>query len=286
MPRPARMPQDEPSDAGLTMREMSARSGVSEATLRMWELRHGFPQPQRRASGHRRYSEQDLARVRGVARARESGLSLQAAIARVGGQTDEPPTSIYATLRARFPSLEPQLLPKRGMLVMSRAIEDECLARAERPLLFASFQRERFYRASEAHWRALARTAERAVVLADFRRVRGPRQAPLEVPLRAGDPLSREWAIVCESPMFAACLTGWERPREEPGEREFEAVWTVEAQAVRLAAQVCWQFAVNATGDRLTDLHERLYETPVAREHELRSAIQLSTRMVRYATGS
>jgi DICT domain-containing protein len=270
----------------MTMGEMSARSGVSEATLRMWELRHGFPKPDRRSSGHRRYSELDLTRVRAVVRAREGGLSLQAAIDLASGQGEAQPPSVYAVLRERFPALEPQLLPKSALLAMSRAIEDECLARAERPVLFGCFQRERFYRESESRWHELARTAERAVVLADFRRVRRPRHAPVEVPIRAGEPLAREWAVVCESPSFAACLTGWERPGEAPGERMFETAWTVEAPAVRLAAQVCWRLATDAAPAQLADLRERLYDAPVAREHELRSAVQLSTRMVRYATTS
>jgi MerR family transcriptional regulator, light-induced transcriptional regulator len=270
----------------MTMREMSARSGVSEATLRMWELRHGFPKPQRRSSGHRRYSELDLARVRAVLRARESGLSLQAAIDLATSHDDEQPPSVYAALRERFPGLEAQLLPKRALIIMSRAIEDESLARAERPILFGCFQRERFYRQSERRWRELARTAERAVALADFRRVRRPKQAPLEVPIRTGEPIVREWAIVCESPSFAACMAGWERPRDSPGERLFETAWTVEAPAVRLAAQVCWRLASQAAPELLADLGDRLHDAPVPREHELRSAIQLSTRMVRYATGA
>ena len=270
----------------MTMREMSSRSGVSEATLRMWELRHGFPKPQRRSSGHRRYSELDLARVRSVLRARESGLSLQAAIELASEQGEQQPPSVYAALRERFPTLESQLLPERALLAMSRAFEDECLARAERPVLFGCFQRERFYRQSEGRWRELARTAERSVVLADFRRARRPRHAPLEVPIRAGEPLAREWAVVCESPSFAACLTGWERPLGAPGERVFETAWTVEATAVRVAAQVCYRLAAEAAPDLLADLRERLYDAPVAREHELRSAIQLSTRMVRYAATS
>ncbi len=270
----------------MTMREMSARSGVSEATLRMWELRHGFPTPQRRSSGHRRYSERDLARVRAVLRGRESGLSLQAAIDLASAHDEEQPPSVFAALRERFPGLDAQVLPKRALLVMSRAIEDECLARAERPVLFGCFQRERFYRQSQGRWRELARTAERTVVLADFRRGRRPRQAPVEVPIRAGEPMAREWAIVCESPSFAACLAGWERPSESDGERLFEAVWTVEAPAVRLAAQVCWRLGSQAAPDLLADLRGRLYDAPVAREHELRSAVQLSTRMVRYATAS
>jgi MerR family transcriptional regulator, light-induced transcriptional regulator len=274
------------TEPGMTMREMSARSGVSEATLRMWELRHGFPRPQRRSSGHRRYSELDLARVRAVLRARESGLSLQAAIDLAAGQDDEQPPSVYAALRERFPGLEAQLLNKRAMLTISHAVEDECLARAERPVLFGCFQRERFYRRSEGRWRELARTAERAIVLADFRRVRRPRQSPLEVPIRSGEPLAREWTIVCESPSFGACLAGWERPREGPGERLFEAAWTVEAPAVRLAAQVCWRLASQSAPEPLAELRERLFDAPVTREHELRSAVQLSTRMVRYATAS
>ena len=268
------------------MREMSARSGVSEATLRMWELRHGFPTPHRRSSGHRRYSELDLARVRSVLRARESGLSLQAAIELASEQPDGQPSSVYAALRARAPGLEPQLMSKRGMLAMSHAVEDESMARAERGVLFGCFQRERFYRQSEDRWGELARTAERAVVLADFRRLRRPRHAPVEVPVRASEPLAREWAIVCESPGFGACLVGWERPQEAGAPRAFEAVWTVEAAAVRLAAQVCWRLASQAAPDVFADLRERLYDAPVTREHELRSALQLSTRMVRYATES
>lgn len=268
------------------MREMSARSGVNEATLRMWEVRHGFPQPGRASSGHRRYSETDVARVRAVVRARERGLSLQAAIELARDAGEQPPSSVYAALRSRFPALEPQLLSKRAMLWMSHAIEDECLARAERPVLFGCFQRERFYRSSESRWRELARTAERAVVLADFPRPRRPRAGPIEVPIEPSDPVAREWAIVCESPSFGACLTGWERPREADGARMFEATWTVEAPAVRLAAQVCLRLASSSAPDLLEDLHERLGSTPVAREHELRSAIQLSTRMVRYASAS
>ena len=267
------------------MREMSARSGISEATLRMWEVRHGFPQPRRVSSGHRRYSEQDLARVLAVLRGRARGLSLHAAIELAHDLGDERP-SVYASLRSRYSQLEHQLLSKRAMLWMSRAIEDECLARAERPLLFGCFQRERFYRASAGRWRELSRTAERAVVLADFGRAHGARRGPIEIPIHAWDPVAREWAIVCESPSFGAVLAGWERPRDAGGERLFEAAWTIEAPAVRLAAQVCVRLATAAAPELLEGLGDRLDSTPVAREHELRSAIQLSTRMVQYAAAS
>ena len=43
----------------LTISDLAQRTGVSAATLRAWETRHGFPTPTRRESGHRRYDERD-----------------------------------------------------------------------------------------------------------------------------------------------------------------------------------------------------------------------------------
>ena len=44
---------------GLRMRDVVERAGIGEATLRAWESRYGFPDPERLASGHRRYDERD-----------------------------------------------------------------------------------------------------------------------------------------------------------------------------------------------------------------------------------
>ena len=177
---------------------MSARSGVSEGTLRMWEARHGFPVPQRLPSGHRRYSELELKRVRAVLEGREQGLSLTTAIARARQLSDGPRPSVFSALRDSFPHLQRQLLPKRALASLSHAIEDESCSRSERPVLFGCFQRERFYRQAEPRWREIARTAELAVALADFPRKRRPAGGPAEVPIRRRDPLMREWVVVCE----------------------------------------------------------------------------------------
>src|SRR3954451_9077697 len=181
--------------AGLCISDVVERTGVAEGTLRMWERRHGFPTPERLPSGHRRYAEPDVELVRRVVAARDAGLSLAVPTERARSRGEPPPASLYAALRRSRPDLEPRALPQRMMLAMSRAIEDESLSRAERALLFGSFQRERFYRRSEARWRSLARGAELAVVLADFERARTPRGAPAEVPVERGHPLDREWAI-------------------------------------------------------------------------------------------
>jgi len=55
------------SDAGLTIGQLAERTGAAAGTLRMWESRYGFPRARRLASGHRRYSEEDVERVRDVA---------------------------------------------------------------------------------------------------------------------------------------------------------------------------------------------------------------------------
>src|SRR3954453_23104673 len=114
----------------MTMREVAAASGVRAGTLRMWEARHGFPDPERLASGHRRYSVRDLEQVRALVTAREAGLSLPVAIERARRLGAEPRPSVFSALRERFPELAPQLIPKRVLTHLSHAIEDECCLRA------------------------------------------------------------------------------------------------------------------------------------------------------------
>jgi DICT domain-containing protein/predicted DNA-binding transcriptional regulator AlpA len=268
------------------MREFSAATGVGEGTLRMWEARHGFPSPERLPSGHRRYSQRDVDQVRALLRARDEGLSLPMAIERARRLVDSPPPSVFGALRERFPALAPQLLPKRVLVQLSHAIEDECCQRAREPLLFGCFQRERFYRAEEPRWRDMSRTAERAIVFADFLRLRRPRGAPAEVPIADGDPLRREWAIVCDALESAACLIGWERPRAPGEERRFETIWTVDRAVVREAARACAALAERVAPELVDDLRERLADTPPVAGPEVRAAVDLTTRMVLYATAA
>ncbi|MDQ6847122.1 MAG: MerR family transcriptional regulator [Candidatus Dormibacteraeota bacterium] len=74
------------ADLALTIGELSAMVGVSTDTIRAWERRHGSLSPARTASGHRRYSMDDvetLRRVRLNVAAR--GLSLKLAVAEAQG---------------------------------------------------------------------------------------------------------------------------------------------------------------------------------------------------------
>ena len=274
----------------LTIGQLAGRTGVPPGTLRMWEARHGFPAARRLPSGHRRYPVDAAERVLEVVRARERGLSLGASIAQVTQGTAEAPPSIYAGLRRLRPDLHPHPVPKRIMVPISHAIEDECSARGERAVLVGSFQRERFYRQAERRWRGFARTAELAVALADFERSRMPESAPLEVPVERGHPLANEWAIVCDGPEFSACLVGWERPAggERPGrgERVFEMIWSIEPDVVRAAARLGLELASRALPQVAERIPARLAEAPVLDAGAVRRATAITNRMLAYVAAA
>ena len=73
--------------------ELARRTGVGVSTLRAWESRFRFLEPQRSPAGHRLYVEADVERVDAVLRLVAEGLTLAAAITRVasvgpGGQPE------------------------------------------------------------------------------------------------------------------------------------------------------------------------------------------------------
>lgn len=258
------------------------------ATLRSWETRYGAPRPQRLPGGHRRYNERDVTLVEEILRQRAAGLSLPTAISRADARSEEPEPSVFAGLRRRHPHLTAQVLHKTTLLALTRAMEDECCARAEHPLLFASFQRERFYRQSHARWAELARTAQTVVVFADFGERPPPSDPPLEVPLPSDAPLRREWVLVCEAPDFPACLTGWEHPGQEQiadTDRRFETLWTVDPRAVRDAARICAQLTRTFAPDLGRRLPDLPAGTPPEASADLRRATGLLTRMLGYLEG-
>ncbi|MGI8578452.1 MAG: DICT sensory domain-containing protein [Nocardioidaceae bacterium] len=273
------------SQPSLSISGLAERTGVPAATLRSWEARYGLPRPHRLTGGHRRYGEHDVALVEEILRQRASGLSLHIAVDRAGARTDELEPSVFAGLRRSHPELVPQLLRKSTLLALTRAIEDECCARAEHAVLFASFQRERFYRQSAARWAELARTARAVVVFADFPEAAALHDSPLTVSVPSDAPLRREWALVCDSPNYPACLAGWERPAEQAvsdANRRFETLWTVDPRAVRDAARICAQLAEAFCPDLDRRLSDLLTGTPSRASADLRRAAGLLNRMVGY----
>ena len=64
-------------DATLTISDAAQKSGISAHTLRYWE-RAGLIQPvTRNGSGHRRYAEEDLDRIRFLTKLRATGMPIR-----------------------------------------------------------------------------------------------------------------------------------------------------------------------------------------------------------------
>jgi len=270
---------------GLSIGELARQTGVPAATLRSWEDRYGFPRPQRLAGGHRRYEKGDTALIGEILRLRASGMSLQAAIGQAAARRAEAQLSVFAGLRRRHPGLVPQDLSKATLLAITRAMEDECCARAEQATLFAGFQQERFYRQSRARWKELARTARVAVIFADFGESSGPDASPVTIRIPADAPLRREWFMVCAAPDYPAFLSGWEFPGQTgvpDDRRRFEVLWSVDPPAVRDAALICAQMAC-ALSPSLGRLPDDLPDgTPPPASADLHRAIGLFNRMASY----
>lgn len=265
--------------AALTIGDLAEQTGLTTAVLRAWESRYGFPVPTRLPSGHRRYLDADVRTVQQVLRRRDAGVRLDVAIAEAMGADPPGSPSVFAELRRRHPQLAVHRLRKSTLIAMSWAIEDECGARADRPVLIGSFERERYFRAAEARWVALSRIAHRAIAFAwDFPDAAGgdadghapvgsarhaeTAEAGLElVRLERNSPMAREWAVISDGPGLSACLSAWELPGQSvvrDHDRMFEAIWTVRPAAVRDATTVAAAVAAAAGSASGAALHEEL----------------------------
>lgn len=278
--------------ADLSISDLADRTGLTPATLRTWESRHGFPVPHRLAGGHRRYSEAHVAQVEQVLRHRTGGMTLEAAVERVRDAAVAGDRSVFATLRRSHPQLPVQTLRKSTLLALSRSLEDECCARAERPVLFGSFQHRRFFERARHRWDELARTARTAVAVADFGAAEDASAAvvagtPTLVHVPASAPMRREWTVVCDAPDYPACMTAWELPGQSgtpDSERLFEALWTLDPAIVR-AATVQGAHLVRQFAPHLVDDLDLPRETPRQASADLAHATSLFHRVLSHVDG-
>ena len=287
--RPSAAPTGTPADAptGLTIGDLARRTGVSAAVLRTWEARHDFPVPARLESGHRRYAESDVDVVRSVLQHREAGLRLELAIAAARANAEPSSPSVFATLRQRHPEVAVHRLKKSTLLALSWAIEDEFVARAQRPLLFGAFQQRRYFARAEARWTELARRSRATYAFGEFGGTvpAAPGSGILSVDLGPGEPMGSEWAVVCDAVDLPVALTAWELPGQSEvrdRHRLFEALWTVEPRAVRDAARVCARVAQEHGVAEATPLLYELADDPLPGALDARSVTTLFNRVVAY----
>ena len=236
---------------GFSIGVLASRTGVTPGVLRTWESRFGFPAGRRSPAGHRRFTEADVQRVRDVLEVRDSGVPLQLAIDAVARRDAVgAPESVHAALVREFPELRPQRLGRPALVAASYAVEDESLARADRPVVLGAFQSGYHFGHARHRWDELARTAAWSAVVADFASddlPADPAATPARCQLPPDSPMRREWVVVSVSAGFSAVVSAWEvptRPGEEPA---FESVLSTHRPVALAAARVVVA-AARATG--------------------------------------
>lgn len=76
-----------------TIKQVTDLTGVSENTIRSWERRHGWPSPFRSSGNQRRYTGQQIDEIRQVWSERQSGLTVEQALAGLGVISTDEQTS-------------------------------------------------------------------------------------------------------------------------------------------------------------------------------------------------
>jgi DNA-binding transcriptional MerR regulator len=227
--------------AGFGIGVLAARTGLTPGVLRTWDNRFGFPTGVRSASGHRRFTDDDVELVRQVIEVRDTGLPLRAAVDAVRRRHEQAaPESVHAVLARDFPQLGAQRLGRRALVAVSHAVEDEALARAERPLVLGAFQEGHKYAGSRHRWDELARTAAWSAVVAEFDESlpADSSASPARCQLPEGSALRREWTVVTVSATRAALVSAWEVPAASGAETVFESVISTHRPAALAAARV------------------------------------------------
>lgn len=226
---------------GFSIGVLASRTGLTPAVLRTWEHRFGFPAGQRSPAGHRRFTEADVRRVREVLEVRDSGVPLQLAIDSVARRDAEGPDgSVHAALVRDFPELRPQRLGRPALVAASYAVEDESLARADRPVVLGAFQSGYHFGRARHRWDELARTASWCAVVAEFDDdlPADPEARPARCEIPEGSPLRREWVVVSVSAGFSAVVSAWEVPAPPGPEPVFESVISTHRPVALAAARV------------------------------------------------
>ncbi len=156
--------------------------------------------------------------------------------------------SVVAELLQSFPSWRPQMYFKSSLTALSHAMEDRVLAGSERPLVIASFQRERFYRQEAHRYRRIANKSDQVYVLAspetDFKNSSNVYET---IAFEPTDALAQEWHLVVIGQHYASCLICREKLTSAvedktssaiDASRRFEGIWTFDRQVSTKAAAI------------------------------------------------
>ncbi len=159
------------------------------------------------------------------------------------------PDSVLDILLKALPQVRPQLYFKSSLTALSHAMEDQVLAGVDRPLVIASFQRERFYRQESHRYLRIAERTDQVYVLAAPETDFTNRSEQYEtIAFEPADGLSKEWHLVVLGQQYASCLICREREFHESKHgvpdlhvdqsRRFEGIWTFDRPVVSKSAEI------------------------------------------------
>jgi MerR family transcriptional regulator, copper efflux regulator len=94
---------------GMTIGKLAAAEGVGVETVRFYQRRGLLPEPARRGSGYREYSEEDRSRLVFIRRARELGFSLAEIADLLGPAEQRSAAEIARVAEARLSAIDAQL---------------------------------------------------------------------------------------------------------------------------------------------------------------------------------
>ncbi len=164
----------------------------------------------------------------------------------------QDPTSLLSDMLAAVPQIHPQIYFKSSLVALSHAIEDLVLSGSEQPIVFANFQKERYYQQEARRYQKIAAIARQVFVLAAAEtEFFADKSSDLNlVALNPMDPLTQEWHLVVVGESYTACLVCRERLLPGGAEavlaeedatdadpaRQFEGVWSFDPNIALVAA--------------------------------------------------
>ncbi len=158
------------------------------------------------------------------------------------------PISVLAELLQTLPQLRAQIYFKSSMTALSHAMEDLVLAGSDKPLVIATFQRERFYRQEAHRYRRIAsRSSQVYVLAAPETEFKNSSECHETVAFTTEEPLSKEWNLVVLGETYSTCLICQEKivpiEHQDSSElllmdqaRRFEGIWTFDREVSCSAA--------------------------------------------------
>jgi DNA-binding transcriptional MerR regulator len=93
----------------MTIGKLAAAEGVSVETIRFYQRRGLLPQPERRGSGYREYSESDRWRLVFIRRARQFGFTLGEIAELLGPAQAQSTEEIAAAAQAKLTAIDEQV---------------------------------------------------------------------------------------------------------------------------------------------------------------------------------